>query len=280
MDRQADSQPDSQGDAREADTRFYTDDGVFITNGLRVWNNDLAPCAVWVAGSGTDTDTWDGWFQTITDTGAITLLNGERMVTRHPFTRADVPPPPVDPRRDELAALHAAGVPIVAVTDPAADPAAHRGTPMAYQPRVPDDPTPWACEFIRRQPTSAVHANPNTTDQLETYLRTLVPQLAALTLVRTTAGHVEIDMLRVAKTERGHRHGERAMSLLTAWADHNGVTLTATPEPAHLPGERRTGRDRLRRWHTRHGFRPNRGRRPQYSDSMFRDPTSPTTSQE
>lgn len=113
---------------------------------------------------------------------------------------------------------------------------------------------------------------------LETRVREQVPQIRDLTLLLSAAGTVEIRMLRVhyghAGDGRGQGHGTRALAMITDWADQRGVTLTATPEPAHLDGERRTGEQRLRAFYVRAGFRNTRRRRPEYRDSMFRDPVT------
>lgn len=116
-------------------------------------------------------------------------------------------------------------------------------------------------------------------DRLEQRVRDEVPQVHTLTLTVGLAGQVVIHMLRIhyghAGDGRGKRHGTRALAMITDWADQRGVTLTASPSPAHLPGEKRTGKRRLRAFYVRAGFRNNRGRRPEYNDSMFREPRTP-----
>lgn len=256
--------------AGSADPRFLTADAVRVTEGLRVWDNDLKPGTVWVEGGDTDLDRWDGWFRVLCDDGETALVNGERMTTRHPVSRAPVPDPPADPRREDLVALGDAGVLLVTTANQTAD-----ARPVVFDPRVKTDPKPWLDPFARRLTTAEVRASPLTTDQVETYVRTLVPAVRDLTLFPAMTGNVSIRMIRVHYHQRGQRHGQRALGLITDWADERGVTLTATPEPAHLDGERRTGKQRLHRLYTRHGFVNNRGRRPQYNDSMFREPRTP-----
>jgi hypothetical protein len=70
-----------------------TANGVPITDGLWVWNNNLDRVQVSYA----DTfgayfvpgeSYWDGWFKMRTVTGERSdIMNGERMTTVHPFTR-------------------------------------------------------------------------------------------------------------------------------------------------------------------------------------------------
>lgn len=68
------------------DTRFRTADGVEITDGLWVWDNDLRLGTVDFAKSRPERETWDGWFYVRHATTGWSLVNGERMATRHPFT--------------------------------------------------------------------------------------------------------------------------------------------------------------------------------------------------
>ncbi len=66
-----------------------TGDGVPITDGLLVWTNNLDLARV----SFTDTrdlhsPSFDGWFMVrLVHNDAQRCLNGERLGTRHPFTR-------------------------------------------------------------------------------------------------------------------------------------------------------------------------------------------------
>ena len=65
-----------------------TVDGVEITDGLWVWDYDLDLSRVSLADTtGMDSDHFDGWFGLWSFGGRRKLMNGERMVTVHPFTR-------------------------------------------------------------------------------------------------------------------------------------------------------------------------------------------------
>jgi hypothetical protein len=67
-----------------------TVDGVEVVDGLLVWDYDLDLARVSFADtSGMDSAYgFDGWFTLRTvDGGRRKLMNGERMTTRHPFTR-------------------------------------------------------------------------------------------------------------------------------------------------------------------------------------------------
>lgn len=111
---------------------------------------------------------------------------------------------------------------------------------------------------------------------LEQHVRDEVPQLQSLDLSLGLAGQVKLNMLRVhyshAGSGRGQGHGSRALTMITEWADQRGVVLVCSPYPAHLDGERRTGKKRLRKFYVRAGFVNNRGRHPEYGATMFRDP--------
>lgn len=84
---------------RESDPRFRTANGVQITDGLRVWDYDLKSGSVDFAETARfGRSYWDGWFRVRVDGAERTsMMNGERITTRHPFTR-DAPPPA--PERD------------------------------------------------------------------------------------------------------------------------------------------------------------------------------------
>src|SRR5882757_4473269 len=80
---------------RADDPRFRTDNGVLITDGLRVWDYD------WKAGTVTFGDSpafggelWNGWFRVHRDDGSQASMNGERLTTVHPSTRQPPPEPP------------------------------------------------------------------------------------------------------------------------------------------------------------------------------------------
>lgn len=89
------SDPDGAARVRmTSDPRFRMATGELITDGVRVWDNDLRSGTVSFALSGVDRPHWDGWFYTLTDNGGRGLSNGERMTTRHPFTREAPPPAP------------------------------------------------------------------------------------------------------------------------------------------------------------------------------------------
>lgn len=82
------------------DPRFRTADGVEITDGLRVWDNDLRSGVVDFAACPINHAYWDGWFAIKHDEGGYSMVNGERMTTRHPFTREA--PPALAGTRDML----------------------------------------------------------------------------------------------------------------------------------------------------------------------------------
>lgn len=266
---------------RRADRRFYTGDRRYITHGMRVWDYDLAPGIVWFTDREPGGEHWDGWFQVINDHGGTSIMNGERLCVAHPSSGQPPPALPADDARAVLAAAHDAGVPVRLASRAAREEVGEAASFVDYDPRVPDDPTPWRTSHHHRYRTSAVQACPRTPGHAEAWVQANVPQVRDLILSRhPVTGNVSLDMLRIhyghAGNGRGKGHGERALSLLVTWADRNGVTLTASPQPAHLAGERRTGRDRLRAWYRRHGFVRNRGRWPQYSDSMVREPRQET----
>lgn len=87
--------PAAPPEAREKDPRWYTADGVFLSDGLLVIDYDMKPKVfTWAeqdARAHIDTDWWDGWFSV-----GGSLMNGERMTTRDPFTRAKVTQADVD----------------------------------------------------------------------------------------------------------------------------------------------------------------------------------------
>jgi hypothetical protein len=69
---------------------YRTVDGVLITDGLLVWDYDMDLSRVSFADTSGMDSTWgfDGWFGLRTVSGdELKLMNGERMVTIHPFTR-------------------------------------------------------------------------------------------------------------------------------------------------------------------------------------------------
>jgi hypothetical protein len=70
--------------------KHWTVDGVEITDGLLVWDYDLDLSRVSFADTTGMDSAWgfDGWFGLLTVSGdRRKLMNGERMVTVHPFTR-------------------------------------------------------------------------------------------------------------------------------------------------------------------------------------------------
>lgn len=76
------------------DTRYFTADRVEIKDGLIVWDYDLKLSQVKVEGTRADpTDEnhewWDGWFDMRDPTTGdrMSVMNGERMTTVHPYTR-------------------------------------------------------------------------------------------------------------------------------------------------------------------------------------------------
>jgi hypothetical protein len=72
---------------RETDARFRTDDGVLIVDGLRVWDNGLNAGTVAFAETGRSYATcWNGWFRVRRDKGGHSLMDRQRLSTRHPFT--------------------------------------------------------------------------------------------------------------------------------------------------------------------------------------------------
>jgi hypothetical protein len=70
--------------------KYFTADGVEITDGLVVWDYDMDLSRVSLADTTGMDSPWgfDGWFglRTVSD-NRRKLMNGERMVTVHPFTR-------------------------------------------------------------------------------------------------------------------------------------------------------------------------------------------------
>jgi hypothetical protein len=69
---------------------YLTADGIGITDGLVVWDYDLDLSRVSFADTTGMDSQWgfDGWFGLRTVEGdRRKLMNGERMVTVHPFTR-------------------------------------------------------------------------------------------------------------------------------------------------------------------------------------------------
>lgn len=64
----------------------FTADGVLITDGLRVWTNDLKPGAVILASAWKESN-GVVWFHIRMDDGEKGMADGERMATVHPFTR-------------------------------------------------------------------------------------------------------------------------------------------------------------------------------------------------
>lgn len=120
------------------DPRFRTLDGMFIVDGLRVWDYDLRAGTVCFSESRIDSEYWDGWFAILRDDGPQVVMNGERLWTRHPVDQ--VPPPPfIDDRATGLrAALHVGARLIVDV-----DPERHTCPAIVWNPRVPSDPRPW-----------------------------------------------------------------------------------------------------------------------------------------
>lgn len=97
-----------------------TANGVEITHGLRVWDNDLACGSVDLSSLKSD-----GWFDVVREDGRRVLMNAERVTTVHPFS-GEVPSPAVsvgdmqdavdaarraasgDSNDEEIDALHAA----------------------------------------------------------------------------------------------------------------------------------------------------------------------------
>ena len=64
-----------------------TADGVVIADGLAVWDYNLQAGRVNFRLSRVGSPHFDGWFTIVHPDGAISLMNGERMATVHPFTR-------------------------------------------------------------------------------------------------------------------------------------------------------------------------------------------------
>jgi hypothetical protein len=150
-------------DQRREDRRFYTADGVFITDGMRVWDYDRDPCMVWFTDGSPGGKHWDGWFRCIGDSGAVYLQNGERLCVRDPFTGKQPPQPSPDPRRAALAALETAGVPLRVITDPQSSVPTEPDELVVFDPRVPGDPKPWRDQFHRRYWTAQIEKSPTTT---------------------------------------------------------------------------------------------------------------------
>jgi hypothetical protein len=65
--------------------KHYTDNGVEITDGLRVWTNDAEWGTVDYAGTSLlDSEYFEGWFRVTLDSGRSATYNGERMTTAEP----------------------------------------------------------------------------------------------------------------------------------------------------------------------------------------------------
>lgn len=79
---------------REYDVRFVTADGVHIVDGLRVWDYDREPGTVDFAATEPERAYWDGWFRVRRDAGGHSLMNGDRLAVRDPFTGEQAPPAP------------------------------------------------------------------------------------------------------------------------------------------------------------------------------------------
>lgn len=88
-----------------------------------------------------------------------------------------------------------------------------------------------------------------------------------------TAQGVAVASLIVPKTRQGQGVGSAVLAALTAWADEVGATLLLTPGQRD-PHHGTTSRARLTRFYRRFGFRPNTGRRKDFSHSygMVRPP--------
>lgn len=140
---------------RKDDPRWYTADRVPIVDGLWVWTYDLRPAVVSLSESDPDRKYWDGWFRAVEENGHTALMNGERMVTVHPFTRERVTPFP-DPLYPGLVAEAEAGERLVVADD-------RTGGLVAVEnaPRVAGDPTPWReVASGRRHRSEAVSVRP------------------------------------------------------------------------------------------------------------------------
>lgn len=129
------------------DARFRTDDGVMITDGLRVWDYDGKPGTVSFSESRLDRPLWNGWFRVLRDEGGVSLMNGERLRIRRWWTGAAVPAF-TDTRRAELLDAVAQGATLHGT----------QGCMVSYLPRVDNecDPQPWRDLYFRRYLSSEV----------------------------------------------------------------------------------------------------------------------------
>lgn len=83
-------------EGRREDARWYTADRVFLSDGLIVIDYDMVPKVFRWAEQETSradiySDWWDGWFYV-----GGSLMNGERLATRDPFTRRPITQEDVD----------------------------------------------------------------------------------------------------------------------------------------------------------------------------------------
>jgi len=71
---------------RDTASVHHTANGVQITDGLAVWDYDLRAGRVDFHLSRVTSPHFDGWFTVVHQGGGRSLMNGERLTTRHPFT--------------------------------------------------------------------------------------------------------------------------------------------------------------------------------------------------
>ncbi|WP_370943975.1 DUF4314 domain-containing protein [Amycolatopsis sp. cg5] len=104
-------------------------------------------------------------------------------------------------------------------------------------------------------------------------VREAVPELQALDVHRASGGHVVVQLIRVHRDQRRNGAAERAMRLLTEWADFHGLVLSATASPVETERPQ-TKVAPLKHWLARHGFRLNQGRKRNavISERYFRIP--------
>lgn len=81
-------------------------------------------------------------------------------------------------------------------------------------------------------------------------------------------GNIELSHIEVPKGSRKQGKGSKAMSMLNKFADRHGkrVWLTTAQKDSRSGT---TSKGRLEKFYKRHGYVPNRGRKKDYSLSMY-----------
>lgn len=79
------------------DPRWRTGDHHIISDGLRVWVDDLHPGTVTVDERRVPAVHWDGLFEVIADGGAVKRIDGARLWVMHPADGREPPPATSNP---------------------------------------------------------------------------------------------------------------------------------------------------------------------------------------